>query len=53
MMGFVMKKLKIALETTRDELSIIGYVRKYKISYQEAKEYKRWCREIYYYKSYK
>ncbi|MBN2618115.1 MAG: hypothetical protein JXR64_07355 [Spirochaetales bacterium] len=46
-------RLKIALEAAKDELSIIGYASRYRVSLNEAREFKKWCRESYYYKSYK
>lgn len=46
-------KLNVALEAAKEEFSILMYAGKYKISTKEAREFKRWCHEIYYYKSYK
>ncbi len=47
------EKLKVALTLIKEEISIIEFSRKYKVSHQEAKNFKGWCRENYYYKSYK
>lgn len=46
-------KLNIALTVIKDELSILRYAGRYKISNKEAREFKKWCHEIYYYKTYK
>ncbi|MGL1891203.1 MAG: hypothetical protein OCD02_06215 [Spirochaetaceae bacterium] len=47
------KKFKVALEVLKEELSVLGFARKYKINPKEAREFKKWCHETYYYKSYK
>lgn len=47
------EKLKVALKIIKEELSIIGFASKYKVNPKEAREFKKWCRENYYYKSYK
>lgn len=46
-------KFKVALNVIKQELSILRFSSRYKISPKEAREFKRWCREEYYYKSYK
>ena len=47
------KNFKVALGALKEELSIFGFARKYKINPREAREFRKWCRETYYYKSYK
>ncbi len=46
-------KIKVTLENLKSEISIISYAHRYKISVKEAKEFKNWCKKIYYCKSYK
>ncbi len=46
-------KFKVALGVITQEFSILRFSSRYKISHKEAREFKKWCREVYYYKSYK
>ncbi|QEN05082.1 hypothetical protein EW093_10290 [Thiospirochaeta perfilievii] len=46
-------KFKVALNMFKQELSVMRFSKKYKVSRREALEFKKWCYEVYYYQSYK